>query len=268
MFALLMPRHWCVVLLSVVAFATSPAPVSACDYGYTPLPKIFDGSTDVFVGTVTQSVFLRGADGQIRVRRGAGFPGDVRFKVLTRYKGAPGDEVVLTEALSGCAYMFVEGATYMVHAFVTNEGHLVSGQAARPILISLPDGSRGDGSDPATLWSPELAIAYADARAHQKPCAFIEGTVFLIGRDFLGRDGVAVSARASDDVVVYAERAGTPATVVRVPNAPWNMFEMVLSPGAYRFRVTRSGVQLGDAVTVSVADGESRMVNLGPGWSR
>src|SRR5262249_7682313 len=116
MFVWSTPRFWSVVLLSVVAAGASPAPVSACDYGYTPLPKTFDASTDVFVGTVTHSIFLRGADGHVIVRRGAEFPGDVRFNVLARYKGAPGDEVVLTDALSSCAYMFVEGATYMVHA--------------------------------------------------------------------------------------------------------------------------------------------------------
>jgi hypothetical protein len=257
------------LLLSAVALAANSAPVSACDYGYQALPKLFDASTDVFVGTVTESVFSRAADGQIIVRRDAGSAGDFRFKVLARYKGAASDEVVLKNGLSDCTYVFLEGATYMVHAFVTNEGHLVSGQAERPILISLPDGSpvHPDG-DPATSWSSELAIAYADARAHRRPHAFVTGTVFLIGRDLIGRDGVRVSARASDDVVVYAERAGAPTAFVRVPNTPWNMFEMVLPPGEYRFLVRSAGTQLGDAVTLSVADGESRTVNLGPGWSR
>jgi len=265
MFVWSTPRLWSVVLLSVVAAGASPAPVSACDYGYMALPQVFDASTDVFVGTVTESRFSRGVDGQLIVRsRPTEDVPTVRFKVLTPYKGAAGDEVILSEDLSDCTFPFLQGATYMIHAFMS-DGRLISGQASRPILISLPDGSRAqrDPSEPATYWSPELAMAYADARAHQRPHAFITGRVFLIGRD-----GVTASTPVSDDVVVYAERAGAPPAVVRVPNTPSNIFEMVLSPGEYRFIVRRAGTQLGDAVTLRVADGESRTVNLGPGWSR
>jgi hypothetical protein len=72
----------------------------------------------------------------------------------------------------------------------------------------------------------------------------------------------------SGDVTVYAERVGGATVTIRAPNTPWNVYEMVLSPGKYRFGVRRSGTQIGDAVTLSVADGESRRVNLGPGWPR
>jgi len=265
-FVWLAPRRWCVLLLSIVAVAASPAPVSACDYGYIALPQVFNAATDVFVGTVTESRFSRGADGRLIIRnRSTEALPNYRFKVLSRYKGAAGDEVVLGENGSDCDFPFLQSATYLVHAFIAADGRLISGQASRPILISLPDGSRAqrDPSEPATYWSPELAMAYADARAHQRPHAFITGRVFLIGRD-----GVTASTPVSDDLVVYAERADAPTVVVRVPNTPWNIFEMVLSPGEYRFIVRRAGTQLGDAVTLRVADGESRLVNLGPGWSR
>jgi hypothetical protein len=243
------------MLLAVVAVAVRPAHASACDYGYQALPELFDASTDVFVGTVTESVFSRGADGQIVPRLGAGAVSDFRFKVLARYKGAVGNEVVLSNGLSDCAYPFVEGATYMVHAFVTSEGRLVSGQASRPILISLDGRSPAprDNRDPASLWSSELAITYAEARSRPRPNAFI----------------MASLSGVSGDVMVYAERVGGgPSVTVRAPNTPWNVYEMVLSPGEYRFGVRQSGIQIGDAVTLSVVNGESRRVGLGPGRPR
>src|SRR5215831_6278145 len=118
MFVWSTPRLWSVVLLSVVAAGASPAPVSACDYGYMALPQVFDASTDVFVGTVTESRFSRGVDGQLIVRsRPTEDVPTVRFKVLTPYKGAAGDEVILSEDLSDCTFPFLQGATYMIHAF-------------------------------------------------------------------------------------------------------------------------------------------------------
>jgi len=247
------------LLMAVIAVATRPVPVLACDYGYQALPALFDGSTDVFVGTVTQSVFSRRADGQVVAKPG-GAADDFRFKVLMRYKGAAGDEVVLKFALSDCMYTFLEGATYMVHAFVDSEGYLVSGQMSRPILISLAGGIPvARGGDPATLWSSELAIAYADTRAHRQAHAFVHGSLMFTDRE-------SPSARPSDDVSVSAERDGAPTIVVRAPNTPWNMFEMVLPPGEYRLRLRRNGVDVGNPVKLRVADGESRNVNLGPGW--
>ena len=122
---------------------------------------------------------------------------------------------VLKNGLSDCTYVFLEGATYMVHAFITREGHLVSGQAERPILISLDGGlpATRDNGDTATLWSPELAITYADARAHRRPHAFIEGSVYF-------NDGLSESAHTSDDVTAYGERVGAPTAAVHVPNTP------------------------------------------------
>lgn len=245
--------RWCgrLMFLAVIAVAASPARVAACDWGYQALPELFDGATDVFVGTVTHSTFTRGADGQVIAKRGAEAALDFRFKVLARYKGAVGDEVVLKYALSDCTYPFVEGATYLVHAFVTSEGHLVSGQPSRPILISPGGGvpATRDNRDPASYWSSELAIAYAEARARRRPHAFIRGSVADV-----------------DGVTVYAERAGGPAITVRLPNTPWNIYEMVVPPGKYRLRIRRNGIQIGDAVTLSVANGESRDVSLSPGW--
>jgi len=127
------------MVLAVVAVVVYPAPASACDLGYRPLPELFKASTDVFVGTVTESVFARGADGQIAPRPG-GAALDFRFKVLARYKGAA--------------------------------------------------------------------------------------------------------------------------------NTPSNLYEMVLAPGRYRLGIRQNGTQIGDAVTLTVANGESRRVNLGPGWPR
>jgi hypothetical protein len=241
------------MVLAVVAVVVYPAPASACDFGYRPLPELFEASTDVFVGTVTESVFARGADGQIAPRPG-GAALDFRFKVLARYKGAVGSEVVLSFGLGDCLYPFVEGATYLVHAFVTSPGELASGQMSRPILISL-DGrlpAPRDNNDPATYWSSDLAIAYAEARVRSRPHAFIMASVFGI----------------SGDIAVYAERVGGPTVTLRAPNTPSNLYEMVLAPGSYRFGVRQNGTQIGDAVTLTVANGESRRVNLGPGWPR
>jgi hypothetical protein len=243
------------MLLAVVAVAVRPAPASACDFGYQALPELFDASTDVFVGTVTESVFSRGTDGQIVPRLGAGALSDFRFKVLARYKGAAGNEVVLSNGLSDCTYPFVEGATYMVHTFVTSEGRLVSGQASRPILMSLDGRSPAprDNRDPASYWSSELAIEYAEARSRLRPHAFVMASLSGI----------------SGDITVYAERVGGgPTVTLRAPNTPWNLYEMVLAPGRYRFGVKQNGTQIGDAVTLTVANGESRRVNLGPGWPR
>jgi hypothetical protein len=161
--------------------------------------------------------------------------------------------MVLSSGLSDCLYPFVEGATYLVHAFVTGPGEFASGQSSRPILISL-DGRvpPRDNNDPATYWSSELAIAYAEARAGSRPHAFIVASVLGI----------------SGDVAVYAERVGGPTVTLRAPNTPSNKYEMVLAPGRYHFGVKRNGTQIGDAVTLTVANGESRRVNLGPGWRR
>jgi hypothetical protein len=68
--------------------------------------------------------------------------------------------------------------------------------------------------------------------------------------------------------MVYAEHVGEPTAVVRGSNTPWSVFEMVLPPGKYSFRVRLNGVQVGDVVTLSVANGELRRINLGPGWPR
>jgi hypothetical protein len=259
-------RWCCRLLLMAAVVAAGSRPVSACDYGYIPLPQVFDAATDVFVGTVTDSVFSRGADGQIVVSSRRDGSLSYRFKVLAKYKGAvaAGDEVTLDSTGSDCEYTFLQGATYVVHASSGSEGRLVSGGlASRPILVPPSDGSPAprDTGDPATYWSPELAIAYADTRLHGRPHAFIHGSVI-----FNGRYGIPTGARPSDDVTVDAERAGAPTDVVRASNTHGSPFEMVLPPGTYHFRVRLLGVQVGDVVTISVADGELRRINLGPGW--
>src|SRR5262245_10188497 len=87
----------------------------ACDFSYMPSSELYEKASAIFVGKVVESPWKRTVDGTISITGRQ----SVRFAVQRMFRGVVGAEVTISE-FSDCTYPFLDGETYLVHAFQRN----------------------------------------------------------------------------------------------------------------------------------------------------
>jgi hypothetical protein len=169
-------------LLFVLALLglTFPTPGLSCDFGYNSIPKLFRTADAVFIGKVIESPWKRTADGATAT---TGAKPPVRFLVERRLKATngasltEGAEVKLASDLRSCVFAFLEGETYLIHAFRSGD-QLDSGQPERPLLLS-------DATE---------ALKYIEGSLNKRPLGVVQGRWFYI-RDRNGETSAIPSTR-------------------------------------------------------------------------
>ena len=180
---------------------------------------------------------------------------DMRLSVQTRYKGAPVGEMVETMA-SDCSYSFVTGDTYLVFGVVV-DGRFFSGKPMRPMRVDPPPG-------PGEARQLSEALEYVRARAEKRPVALLYGTVHF---EPPGTKAPRTPASTSPLGTVRFERIGGGYEKrIELTDPERTGFELAVPPGDYRVWVIRSEARLEPPFLVSIADGDTRHLLLGPGW--
>jgi hypothetical protein len=239
-------RRSFIVFLLLMA-VSHPEAALACDFPFNPLPELFDLASDVFVGRVIASPWIRGADGSTTFKTAPAFNSRVplvervvRFSVEMRYKGADRREVTVA-GMSDCFYPFIEGETYLVHG-VMEQGLLQTGSPHRP--MTLPEATE--------------AMKYAEGRRENRPQALLYGDVRLFDNERKQEIRVAPGA-----LVMRARRDGDGfASAVPIPAT--QRYEIVLPPGTYSLWLEQNGERLGRPYTLQLRAGEVRSLAVSP----
>lgn len=96
----------------------TPVPGLACEIADVPWPTLLESATEVFIGRVATSQFVRDADGTVRSNPDRRLGQVAVFDVQTRFKGPAADEVVVSpscgDCLDTCSFTFVEGYQMVV----------------------------------------------------------------------------------------------------------------------------------------------------------
>jgi hypothetical protein len=210
----------------------------ACDYGYNSIPMLFDTADAVFIGKVIESPWKQGADGTIAVTGRAA----VRVSVVKKLKGAGADslsegaEARLAGGLGDCRFIFLEGETYLVHAFRTN-GELDSGASSRPLRLS-------EASE---------ALKYIEGIPKQL------GMVYGRWTYLIDRDGKTIAIPENRKLILHLEAKGEHLQSA-IPPGPWP--EVAAPAGEYQAWLELDGKVISERKSVRITPGQAVFTDL------
>lgn len=223
--------------IGVAAFAVFfPIEASACDFSLPSSSSLYKDASAIFVGTVVESPWMRGADGKTVVTPGRPAP-VVRFSVKRRFRGADAAEITMPSIRSDCSYPFLQGETYLIHAFLY-EGALEAGSPSRPLLLA-------DAVE---------ALKYIEGETNKRPQALLRAQVTL-----LKRDGTIAAIPSTGNPSIHLNGASGRFQAKITSVQPC---EIVVPPGEYRVWVEIGGKVVSERKTVRLARGET-LIRLG-----
>lgn len=152
-------RAFVPVVVAAALVLCLPRRVMACDFGHRSVDQLFRDATDVFIGRVAASPFIRDDQGTIILDPGVAASAAVtmplRFAVITRYKGANAGDVLAEGGRSTCGINFAVGDIYVIFG-ARSDGRLSTGASWGVVRLSPPDeSSRGQA---------EAVLTYLESR--------------------------------------------------------------------------------------------------------
>jgi hypothetical protein len=229
-----MPVHKSIRFLIVAAVILAvPSVCLACDYGYMAVSELYTQADAVFVGKVIESPWKAAANGTVATTGRT----SVRLSVQSWYKGTALTEVKLAMGMGMCQFPFLEGETYLVHAFQKN-GALDTGAPWRPLLIS----------------GATEALKYIDAIRNSRPIGVIHGSFLL-----RARNGELASIPSTSNFSVRFQSGGNNLQIKTSPN---RYQEFAVPPGEYQAWLELDGKIVSDKRPIRVFQGKAAPANL------
>jgi hypothetical protein len=219
------------IVAAVMLFV--PSLCLACDYGFMPVSELYRQADAVFVGKVIESPWKVGTNGAVTTTGRT----SVRLSVQSSFKGAAGTEVKLALGMGMCQYLFLEGETYLVHAFQKN-GTLDTGAPWRPLLLS----------------GATEALKYIDAVRNNRPIGVVHGSILL-----RGRNGELASIPSTSSFSVRLQGGGNNLQIKTRPN---QYLEFVAPPGEYQVWLELDGRIVSEKRPVRVTQGQAAPASL------
>jgi hypothetical protein len=191
-----------------------PPPASACDFGYISFPQLYKNATAIFIARAVESPWKRDRDGKVAVTG----RNSIRLRIERLLRGTEKGEVTIAHG-SDCTFTFLEGETYLVHAYRGKDGRLAADQPSRPLLLS----------------DAEEALKYVEAAVANRTLGVVGGGINVNGR------------------VVLQDRNGRRLQKDVKPG----LYEIVVAPGEYTVWIERDGKIISTRRTVRLAAGSS-----------
>jgi hypothetical protein len=210
-----------------------PSLCLACDFSYMPSSELYEKASAIFVGKVVESPWKRTVDGTISITGRQ----SVRFSVQRMFRGVVGAEVTISE-FSDCTYPFLDGETYLVHAFQRN-GKLDTGSPWRPLLLS-------DAIE---------ALKYIEGALANRTPGLLYGILLL-----RGSDGEAVAIASTENSVVHLQGSSGGRFQARIN--PTQYYEVVAPPGEYSVWLELNGRVVSDRKSVRLTHGKAMYQRL------
>lgn len=229
--------------IGVAAFAVLlPIKASACDFPIPSSSSLYKGASDIFVGKVVESPWMRGPDGKTVVTPGRP-PSIVRFSVQRRFRGGAAAEITLPSMVSDCSYPFLQGESYLIHAFL-HGGALDAGYPSRPLLLA-------DATE---------ALKYIEGETGRRPQALLRAQVTLFKKD-----GTIAAIPSTGNPSIHLDGAAGHFQAKITPVQPC---EIVVPPGEYRAWLEIDGKPINERKTIRLARGDTLISIEGANNSR
>ena len=190
-----------------------PPTASACDPVFMSFPQLYENATAIFIAKVVESPWKEDRDGKVVVTGRL----SIRLRIQTVLRGTEKGEVPIAYG-SDCTFTFLEGETYLVHAFRGKDG-LTADQPSRPLPLA----------------DAEEALKYVEAAVANRTPGVVWGGINVTGRVALQDSN---GRRVQRDV-----KPGT--------------YEIVVAPGEYTVWIERDSKVISSRRAVHVTAGKS-----------